>query len=93
MFLCCAKCNSIVNCFIEFLIDANCFAIQLESEIIHIIADYNSLKNEYENLTLVGLFFFKLFILHKSKYKRFLSSLDIKKTLSYLVYLTDSIRN
>lgn len=81
MFLCCAKCNSIVNCFIEFLIDANCFAIQLESEIIHIIADYNSLKNEYENLTSVGLFFFKLFIgiLHKSKYKRFLSSLDIKK--------------
>lgn len=80
MFLCCAKCNSIVNCFIEFLIDANCFAIQLESEIIHIIADYNSLKNEYENLTSVGLFFFKLFIgiLHKSKYKRFLSSLDIK---------------
>lgn len=80
MFLCCAKCNSIVNCFIEFLIDANCFAIQLESEIIHIIADYNSLKNEYENLTSVGLFFFKLFIgiLHKFKYKRFLSSLDIK---------------
>lgn len=79
MFLCCAKCNSIVNCFIEFLIAANCFAIQLESEIIHIIADYNSLKNEYENLTSVGLFFFKLFIgiLHKSKYKRFFV-LDIK---------------
>lgn len=57
MFLCCAKCNSIVNCFIEFLIAANCFAIQLESEIIHIIADYNSLKNEYENLTSVGPIF------------------------------------